>query len=177
MTFTPRRAARRSTAPATGTGDPLRGGRAIVVRSPHGARLAAGTGDSLRGGRRAQGWTLIELTIVISLITILSTIALVGYGNAVTRSREAVLKEDLFRMRDAIDQYHADLGAYPPDLYALVSAGYLRAVPEDPMTRSSETWVVVPAEPDPSDPFVEGVYDVRSGSGGTALDGTAHADW
>ena len=176
MTFTPRRAARRSTAPATGTGDPLRGGRAIVVRSPHAAHLAAGTGDSLRG-RRAQGWTLIELTIVISLITILSTIALVGYGNAVTRSREAVLKEDLFRMRDAIDQYHADLGAYPPDLHALVSAGYLRAVPEDPMTRSSETWVVVPAEPDPSDPFVEGVYDVRSGSEGTALDGTAHADW
>lgn len=176
MTFTPRRAARRSTAPATGTGDPLRGRRAIVVRSPHAAHRAAGTGDSLRG-RSAQGWTLIELTIVISLITILSTIALVGYGNAVTRSREAVLKEDLFRMRDAIDQYHADLGAYPPDLHALVSAGYLRSVPEDPMTRSSETWVVVPAEPDPSDPFVEGVYDVRSGSGGTALDGTAHADW
>ncbi len=153
MTFTPGRAARRSTAPATGTGDPP------------------------RGGRGARGWTLIELTIVISLITILSTIALVGYGNAVTRSREAVLKEDLFRMRDAIDQHHADLGEYPRDLRALVSAGYLRAVPEDPMTRSSETWVVVPAEPDPSDPFVEGVYDVRSGSGGTALDGTAHADW
>lgn len=153
MTFTPDRAARRSTAPATGTGDaPL-------------------------GGRRAQGWTLIELTIVISLITILSTIALVGYGNAVTRSREAVLKEDLFRMRDAIDQHHADLGAYPRDLQALVSAGYLRSVPEDPMTRSSATWVLVPAETDPSEPFAEGVYDVRSGSDGTALDGTAHADW
>ena len=131
----------------------------------------------MRTRRPAQGWTLIELTIVISLITVLSTIALVGYGNAVTRSREAVLKEDLFRMRDAIDQYYADLGAYPPDLYALVSAGYLRSVPEDPMTRSAETWVVVPAEPDPADPFVQGVYDVRSGSEGTALDGTAHASW
>jgi len=131
----------------------------------------------LRRWRCAQGWTLIELTIVISLITILSTIALVGYGNAVTRSREAVLKEDLFRMRDAIDQYYADLGEYPPDLRALVSVGYLRAIPEDPLTRSSETWLVVPAEPDPSDPFVQGVYDVKSGSEELALDGTAYADW
>ena len=127
--------------------------------------------------RRPHGWTLIELTIVISLITVLSTIALVGYGNAVTRSREAVLKEDLFRMRDAIDQHYADRGAYPPDLQALVNAGYLRSIPEDPMTRSSDTWVVVPAEPDQADPFVQGVYDVRSGSEGIALDGTAHADW
>ncbi|MCY4123038.1 MAG: type II secretion system protein [Acidobacteria bacterium] len=131
----------------------------------------------MRRWRCAQGWTLIELTIVISLITILSTIALVGYGNAVTRSREAVLKEDLFRMRDAIDQYYADLGEYPPDLRALVSVGYLRAIPEDPLTRSSETWLVVPAEPDPSDPFVQGVYDVKSGSEELALDGTAYADW
>jgi general secretion pathway protein G len=114
---------------------------------------------------------------VISLITVLSTIALVGYGNAVTRSREAVLKEDLFRMRDAIDQHYADLGEYPPDLHALVSAGYLRAIPEDPMTRSAETWAVVPAEPDSADPFVQGVYDVRSGSEDTALDGTAYANW
>ena len=131
----------------------------------------------MRRWQRDRGWTLIELTIVISLITILSTIALVGYGNAVTRSREAVLKEDLFRMRDAIDQYYADLGEYPADLYALVGAGYLRSIPEDPMTRSSDTWVVVPAEPGPSDLLVQGVYDVRSGSEGMALDGTAHADW
>ncbi len=131
----------------------------------------------MRDWRNPRGWTLIELTIVISLITVLSTIALVGYGNAVARSREAVLKEDLFRMRDAIDQHHADLGEYPPDLHALVSAGYLRAIPEDPMTRSSETWVVVPAEPDPADPFVQGVYDVRSGSEGIAFDGTTYADW
>ena len=127
--------------------------------------------------RDAHGWTLIELTIVISLITVLSTIALVGYGNAVIRSREAVLKEDLFRMRDAIDQHYADLGEYPPELNALVSAGYLRAIPEDPMTGSSETWVVVPAEADPSDPFVQGVYDVKSGSEGIAFDGTTYADW
>ena len=153
MTFTQDRGARPSTAPATGTGEPI------------------------REWRNARGWTLIELTIVISLITVLSTIALVGYGNAVARSREAVLKEDLFRMRDAIDQHYADLGEYPPDLHALVSAGYLRAIPEDPMTRSSETWVVVPAEPDPADPFVQAVYDVKSGSEAIAFDGTAYADW
>ena len=114
---------------------------------------------------------------MISLITVLSTIALVGYSNAVIRAREAVLKEDLFRMRDAVDQYYADLGEYPPDLHALVSAGYLRSIPEDPMTRSSETWVAVPAGPDPADPFVAGVYDVKSGSEGIALDGTVYADW
>lgn len=131
----------------------------------------------MRDRRDARGWTLIELTIVISLITVLSTIALVGYGNAVTRSREAVLKEDLFRMRDAIDQHYADLGEYPADLHALVSAGYLRAIPVDPLTRSAETWVIVPAEPDPADPFVTGVYDVRSGSEAIALDGTAYAGW
>ena len=131
----------------------------------------------MRDWRGAHGWTLIELTIVISLITVLSTIALVGYSNAVTRSREAVLKEDLFRMRDAIDQHYADLGEYPRDLHALVSGRYLRSIPEDPVTRSSATWVVVPAEPDPAEPFVQGVYDVRSGSEAIALDGTAYADW
>ena len=131
----------------------------------------------MRDWGRAHGWTLIELTIVISLITVLSTIALVGYSNAVARSREAVLKEDLFRMRDAIDQHYADLGEYPPELYALVSAGYLRSIPEDPITRSSDTWVVVPAEPDPADPFVQGVFDVRSGSEALALDGTAYSGW
>ena len=131
----------------------------------------------MRDWGRARGWTLIELTIVISLITVLSTIALVGYSNAVARSREAVLKEDLFRMRDAIDQHYADLGEYPPELQALVSAGYLRSIPEDPITRSSDTWVVVPAEPDPADPFVQGVFDVRSGSEALALDGTAYSGW
>ena len=147
----------------------------ITTHQP--SAVVTATGRAMRHWSDPHGWTLIELTIVISLITVLSTIALVGYGNAVTRSREAVLKEDLFRMRDAIDQHYADLEEYPADLHALVSAGYLRSIPEDPMTRSAETWVVVPAEPDPADPFVQGVYDVKSGSEGIALDGTAHADW
>ena len=126
---------------------------------------------------RRNGWTLVELTIVISLISILSGIALVGYRNALTRSREAVLKEDLFRMREAIDQYHADTGDYPAALNALVTAGYLRAVPADPFTSSAESWVTEQPVFDASNPFTTGVYDVRSGHEGTAIDGTLYSDW
>ena len=129
-------------------------------------------------GRAAAGFTLIELLVVMSLIVVLATISMVMYANSVQRGREAVLKENLFRMRDAIDQYYADKGKYPEALEDLVSAGYLRRVPVDPITDSTETWQPVPAEPDPNDLTAEpGVYDVKSGSEGTALDGTKYADW
>ena len=127
--------------------------------------------------RRRDGWTLIELTIVISLISILAAIALVGYRNALTRAREAVLQEDLFRMREAIDQHYADRGAYPASLDELVAAGYLRAVPEDPFTSASDSWQTEAAEFDPANPFTQGIYDVHSGSEGTALDGTPYNEW
>ena len=94
--------------------------------------------------------------MVIALVSTLVAIAMVGYGTAVTRAREAVLKEDLFRMRDAIDQYHADRTVYPPALESLVAEGYLRAIPEDPFTQSTATWQVVLAEYDPADPLVPG---------------------
>jgi general secretion pathway protein G len=126
----------------------------------------------------ARGFTLIELTVVVALIILLATIGLTQYQNSVTHSREAVLKEDLFRLRDAIDQYYADKGQYPTSLDALVSDHYLRAIPEDPLTRSATTWQTIPAEPDPNNPTAEaGVFDVKSGSDGTALDGTKYADW
>ena len=125
----------------------------------------------------ASGWTLIELTIVISLITILAGISLVGYRSAITRSQEAVLKENLFRMRDAIDQYYADRNEYPPALDALVSEGYMRTVPDDPFTRSPTTWQAIPSEYDPNNPTAQGIFDVKSGSDGLALDGTPYADW
>ena len=125
----------------------------------------------------AGGWTLVELTIVISLIVVLSTLALVGYSNAIARSREAVLKEDLFRMRDAIDQYYADTQQYPSSLEALVTEGYLRALPVDPFTGSSDTWQPILAELDPADPFTQGIFDIRSASDGIALDGTSYAEW
>ena len=130
-----------------------------------------------RWGRGHGGWTLVELTIVISLIVVLSTIALVGYRNAITRSREAVLKEDLFRMRDAIDQYYADKQEYPSALETLVTEGYLRAIPLDPFTSSEETWQPILAELDPADPMAQGVFDVKTTYEGTALDGTAYSDW
>lgn len=132
---------------------------------------------SIQGSTSARGWTLIELTIVIALITVLSTIALVGYRSAITRSREAVLKEDLFRMRDAIDQYYADRQEYPATIDTLVSEGYLRAVPEDPITRTRDSWLPVLAEIDPSDPLAQGIFDVKSGAEGTALDGSHYTDW
>ena len=127
--------------------------------------------------RRGNGWTLVELTIVISLIAILSGIAVVGYRNALTRAREAVLKEDLFRMRDAIDQYYADTGGYPAALETLVGAGYLRAVPVDPFTNGADTWVTEQPAFDPANPLAAGVYDVRSGYEGAAIDGTQYSDW
>ena len=115
--------------------------------------------------------------MVVSLMSTLVAIAMVGYGTAVTRTREAVLKEDLFRMRDAIDQYYADRTEYPPALENLVSEGYLRAIPEDPFTRSTSTWQVVLAEYDPADPLAQGVFDVHSGASGAGLDGTPYAEW
>jgi general secretion pathway protein G len=125
-----------------------------------------------------RGFTLIELLVVISLIVLLASIGLVMYQNSVQRGREAVLKEDLFRMRDAIDQHYADKGKYPGSLEDLVSAGYLRKVPVDPMTQTTETWQTVPAEPDPANLTVEpGIYNVRSGAEGQALDGSKFSEW
>ena len=128
-------------------------------------------------GRSSEGWTLVEMLIVISLVVIMAAIALTSYGTAVLRSREAVLKEDLFRMRDAIDQYYADRDGYPAELQSLVSEGYLRGIPEDPFTRSTTTWHLVMAEYDPVNPLAQGIFDVRSGAVGLGIDGTAYVDW
>jgi general secretion pathway protein G len=128
--------------------------------------------------RRQNGFTLIELLIVIALITILATMGVVQYRNSINSTKEAVLSTDLFRMRDAIDQYYADKNKYPASLEALVSDGYMRKIPEDPITKSADTWQTVPAEPDPSNPTAEpGIYDVKSGATGTALDGRSYSDF
>jgi general secretion pathway protein G len=128
--------------------------------------------------RRASGFTLIELLIVIALISILATMGVVQYRNSVQSAKEATLRTDLFRMRDAIDQYYADKAKYPASLDALVSDGYMRAIPEDPITKSSDTWQTVPAEPEAgntsSDP---GIYNIKSGAPGTGLDGTSYSEW
>jgi general secretion pathway protein G len=133
---------------------------------------------STRRRRAAGGFTLIELMVVLALISVLAGMGVVQYRNSVLRTKEAVLSEDLFRMRDAIDQYYADKGKYPASLDVLVTGGYLRQIPKDPVTNSADTWQTTPAEPDAANPTAElGIVNVKSGSEGTSIDGTRYADW
>jgi general secretion pathway protein G len=126
----------------------------------------------------AAGFTLIELIVVTALVIVLTTVAMVSYQNSVTRAREAVLKEDLFRLRDAIDQYYADKNKWPGDLSELVSEGYIREIPEDPITKSKDTWRTEQAEPDANNPASAGGIDnVFSGSDESALDGSKYSEW
>jgi general secretion pathway protein G len=116
--------------------------------------------------------------VVMSIIIVLSTVGVVQYRHSVVLAREAVLRDDLAKMREAIDQYYADKNQYPPTLEDLVSSGYLRAMPKDPISNSTDTWQEIPSEPDPSNPTAgPGVYDVKSGAEGTAMDGTNYSDW
>lgn len=121
---------------------------------------------------------MIELLVVMTVIIVLASMGMVQYRNSVVRAREAVLKEDLFRMRDAIDQFYADKTKYPSSLDELVSEGYLREIPTDPITGSKDTWQPVNAEANVNDTSGQtGIYDVKSGSDQTALDGTQYRDW
>lgn len=121
---------------------------------------------------------MIELLIVLTLVVILASLGMVQYRNSVTRAQEAVLKENLFRMRDAMDQFYADKNKWPGDLSELVSEGYIREIPEDPITNSKDTWRTEQAEPDANNPASSiGIDNVFSGSEATALDGTRYADW
>lgn len=127
-----------------------------------------------------KGFTLIEIIIVLTLIGILVGLGLPQYKTAAKRAREAVLKEDLFILRKLIDQYFMDKGKYPASLQALVEDGYLRKIPVDPMTGSSETWVEIREIPSLDDivtTFEPGISDVRSGSEATGLDGTPYNSW
>ena len=139
-------------------------------------RAARSLGCPIHDGN--AGFTLIELLVVLALIVILASVRLAQYKNSVIYAKEAVLKDDLFKMNEAIDQYYADKGQYPGGLESLVSDGYLRAIPVDPFTNSASSWQVVPAEPDPNNPTAQGgIYAVKSGSDGTSLDGKKYADF
>ena len=121
---------------------------------------------------------MIELLIVMALIIILASVSMTQYRNTVTRAEEAALKENLFRLRDAMDQFYADRNKWPSDLAELVSEGYIREVPTDPITQSKDTWQTNQAEPDANNPASAGGIDnVHSGSDRTSLDGTRYADW
>lgn len=119
-----------------------------------------------------QGFTLIELLVVMAIIATLLTLAAPRYFQHVQRAKEAVLKENLAVTRDAIDKYRADTGRYPADLGTLVERRYLRGLPTDPLTERTDTWLEL--RPPSGEP---GLYDVRSGAEGAALDGYAYADW
>ncbi len=118
------------------------------------------------------GFTIIELMIVMAIIGILLTIAQPSFQQYTTRAREAVLKENLFTIRDVIDQYYADKARYPDSLQDLVDNRYIRKIPDDPFTKSSDTWVEIP--PDTGE---GGIFDVHSGSDLIALDGTPYNEW
>jgi len=136
--------------------------------------------------KSSSGFTLLELIIVIAVIGILATIAMPALKDVPRRAAESVLKSDLRTFRDVIDQFHGDKGHYPPNLDALVESGYLRAIPRDPITKSTDTWQVVfeelnleefPAETDLPEDLQPGVIDVHSGSDLISLSGTPYNQW
>ena len=131
-----------------------------------------------RGASASAGFTLIELLVVMAIIIILAGATLGLYTNSITKASEAALKQDLYLMREALDQYYADKNKYPPSLDTLVDEKYLRSIPEDPFTKSADTWQTELSEPEPGNPNAElGIEDVSSGSDKTAIDGSLYSDW
>jgi len=120
-----------------------------------------------------KGFTLIELLVVMAIIATLLSIVAPRYFNSLDKAKEAVLRQDLGIMRNAIDQFYSDFGKYPIDLLELVDKRYLRTIPKDPFTESNETWIQVP----PKNETETGVYDVHSGYSGRAADGSFYEEW
>ena len=123
------------------------------------------------GKKIRHGFTLIELLVVMVIIASLLAIAVPRYFKSLDHSKEVVLLQDLAVMRDALDQFYEDRGEYPETLLALEEERYIRKVPVDPMTKSSETWT----EENHPDHSIPGIYDIHSGSEGTTQSGTPHA--
>jgi general secretion pathway protein G len=124
------------------------------------------------------GFTLIELMIVMAIIAVLMSVAIPIYSRSIQRAKESVLKNNLFTLRTVIDEYTYDKQKAPQSLQDLVSDGYLRQVPVDPMTQSADTWKVIMEDASNTVSQSEpGIFDVRSGSDKTSLEGTPYSDW
>lgn len=120
-----------------------------------------------------RGFTLIELLVVLAVIATLLSLVAPHYIGSVGKAKETVLKENLATLRSTIDKYYADTGQYPESLDELVGRRYLRTVPEDPITESKASWVLIP----PPEKFKGTVYDVKSAAPGLGRDGQAYKDW
>jgi general secretion pathway protein G len=122
---------------------------------------------------RARGFSLIELIVALAILATILSMAVPRYFSNIETAQENVLREDLYIMRSAIDHYFSDQSVYPNELADLVTKNYLRAVPTDPFTQSSNSWVIVA----PSNPSLGAVYDIHSGSANMAKNGTWLASW
>ena len=146
----------------------------MELRIPSGERMTITT---VRNSTR-RGFTFIELMIVMAVIAILMSVAMPIYTRTIIRSKESVLKNNLFTMRTVIDEYTYDKQKAPQSLQDLVSNGYLRQIPVDPMTNNAESWKIIMEDAsntvNQSEP---GIFDVRSGSDKTSLEGTAYSEW
>jgi general secretion pathway protein G len=128
--------------------------------------------------RLARGFTLIELMVVMAIISVLLAIAIPIYQKSITRAKESVLRNNLFTIRTMIDEYTVDKQKAPESLQELVTDGYLRQIPQDPLTNSDQTWrIIMEDTPVGGANSSPGIFDVRSGSDQKSLDGTAYSDW
>ena len=128
--------------------------------------------DTFHPFHRRHGFTLIELLVVLAIVALLLTLAVPRYFQSIDSSKETVLLENLHAVRDTLDKFYGDTGRYPESLNELVEKKYLRALPVDPITESTSTWIIVP----PEDPAKGGVYNIKSGALGKRKDGTSFSE-